>query len=102
MPARVRTDRGQAVLLMTVVVVFAALVAVGVAQVGAVVLQRQQVQTAADAAALAGLHGGPGAAARLAASNGAVLVSFQRQGFTVTVVVADGRVRARARASDGP
>ena len=99
---RARTDTGQAVLLMAVVVVFAALVAVGVAHVGAVVLQRQQVQTAADAAALAGLQGGHAAAARLAASNGAVLVSFQQQGATVTVVVADGPVRARASASDGP
>jgi Flp pilus assembly protein TadG len=102
MSRHTRTDRGQAVLLMTVVVVFAALVAIGVAQVGAVVLQRQRVQTAADAAALAGLQGGQPAAARLAATNGALLVSFQREGFTVTVVVADGRVRARARASDGP
>jgi Flp pilus assembly protein TadG len=97
-----RTDRGQAVLLMAVVVVFAALVAVGVAQAGAVVLQRQRAQTAADAAALAGLDGGRAASARLATLNGASLVSFDRQGFFVTVVVSLGRVRARARASDGP
>jgi Flp pilus assembly protein TadG len=97
-----RHDRGQAVLLMTVVVVFAALVAVGLAQAGTVVLQRQHAQTAADAAALAGLQGGRSAAAQLAASNGAVLQSFERAGSTVTVVVSNGRVRARARASDGP
>lgn len=96
------TDRGQAVLLMTVVVVFAALVAIGVAHAGAVVLQRQRAQTAADAAALAGLDGGQVASARLAAVNGAQLVSFDRQGLVVTVVVSLGRVQARARASDGP
>jgi Flp pilus assembly protein TadG len=101
-PAIVATDRGQAVMLMAVVVVFAALVAIGVAQVGAVMAQRQRAQTAADAAALAGLTGGRSAAAALAASNGAVLVSFEQQGFSVTVIVANGQVRARARASDGP
>jgi hypothetical protein len=67
-----------------------------------VVLERQQAQTAADAAALAGLHGGQPAAARLAASNGAVLISFHHLDSTVTVVVRSGSVRARARATDGP
>ncbi|MCU1361286.1 MAG: hypothetical protein JWN99_2575 [Ilumatobacteraceae bacterium] len=95
-------DRGQAVVLMAVVVVFAALVAIGVARVGAVVLQRQRAQTAADAAALAGLHDGAAGAARLASANGAALVSFEQQGTVVTVVVSVGPVRARARASDGP
>ncbi len=95
-------DRGQAVLLVAVVVVLAALVAVGLADAGAVIVDRQQAQTAADAAALAGVTGGLAAAAQLAASNGAVLVSYQQHGFEVTVVVTLGRVRARARASDGP
>lgn len=97
-----KTDRGQAVVLMAAVVVFAALVAIGVAQVGAVVVQRQHAQAAADAAALAGLSDGQAGAARLAAANGAVLVSFDDSGSTVTVTVSLGRVHARARASDGP
>jgi Flp pilus assembly protein TadG len=96
------SDRGQAVMLMAVVVVLAALVAVGVARAGAVVIDRQRAQTAADAAALAGASGGPVAAQQLAASNGAVLVSYDQQGFEVTVVVRFGQVRARAAASDGP
>lgn len=99
---RDRPERGQAVVLMAVVVVFAALVAVGVAQVGSVMAERQRAQTAADAAALAGLHGGQLAAVQLASSNGAVLVSFSRDGASVTVVVSSGRVHAHARASDGP
>lgn len=98
----VKRDRGQAVLLMAVVVVFAALVAVGTARAGVVVLDRQRAQTAADAAALAGLDGGRAAAAALAARNGATLVSFVADGNEVTVVVRRGDTQARARASDGP
>jgi hypothetical protein len=97
-----RSDRGQAVLVLAVVVVVVALVAIGFARAADVVLDRQQAQTAADAAALAGLQGGRSAAARLAAANGAVLVSFVEAGSMVTVVVSRGEVRARARASDGP
>lgn len=89
-------------MLMAVVVVSAALVAVGLAQAGAVVVDRQRAQTAADAAALAGLSGGRVAAQQLAASNGAALLSYDQHGFDVTVVVRVGQVSARARASDGP
>jgi uncharacterized membrane protein len=97
-----RSDRGQSVLLVLVVVVLVALLAVGFVQAADVVLDRQRAQTAADAAALAGLQGGRSAAAQLAAANGAVLVSFAREGATVTVVVSVDEVRARARASNGP
>ena len=100
--ARPRRDRGQAVVLMAVVVAFVGLVAVATARAGAVVLDRQRAQTAADAAALAGLHGGRTKAAALAASNGATLVSFVVDGDEVTVVVRHGQAQARARASDGP
>lgn len=89
-------------MLMAVVVVLAALVAVGLAQAGAVVVDRQRAQTAADAAALAGLSGGRVAAQQLAASNGAALMSYDQDEFEVTVVVRFGQVSARARASDGP
>ncbi|MBI5088540.1 MAG: hypothetical protein HZB15_06685 [Actinobacteria bacterium] len=97
-----RSDRGQAVLMVAVVVVLVAIVALGLAHAADVVLERQHAQTAADAAALAGVQGGRPAAARLAAANGATLVSFVQEGATVTVVVATGEVRARARASNGP
>lgn len=97
-----RSDRGQAVLMLTVVVVLVALVAIGFVHAADVVLDRQQAQTAADAAALAGVLGGRPAASRLAAANGAVLVSYQQQGATVTVVVSTGEVHARAKASNGP
>jgi hypothetical protein len=97
-----RRDGGQAVVLMAVVVAFVALVAVGTARAGAVVLDRQRAQTAADAAALAGLHGGKAAAAALATSNGATLESFVVVGDEVSVEVRYGHAQARARASDGP
>jgi hypothetical protein len=88
--------------MVAVVVVLVALVAIGFVHAADAVLDRQQAQTAADAAALAGLQGGRSAAARLAAANGAVLVSFEQDGATVTVLVARDEVRARARARDGP
>jgi Flp pilus assembly protein TadG len=87
---------------MTMVVVVAALVAMGVAREGTVMAQRERAQTAADAAALAGVTGGRSASADLAVANGATLVSFERDGSTVTVIVRVGDVRARARATDGP
>jgi hypothetical protein len=88
--------------MVAVVVVLVALVAIGFGRAADAVLDRQQAQTAADAAALAGLRGGRAGAARLAAANGAVLVSFEQDGSTVTVLVALDGVRARARADDGP
>jgi Flp pilus assembly protein TadG len=96
------SDRGSAVLLVAVALVFAGLLSVGAAALGEAMLHRQQAQTAADAAALAGVSGGRSAAARYAARNGAVLVAFWRRGSVVTVVVERHRAHATASASDGP
>lgn len=76
MPDRHVRDRGQAVVLVVAVVVLTVLCAVAVAQFGRRVVGREQAQTAADAAALAGVSGGRPAAARVAAANGGTLVSF--------------------------
>uniref|UniRef100_UPI00261FD856 hypothetical protein n=1 Tax=Ilumatobacter sp. TaxID=1967498 RepID=UPI00261FD856 len=65
-------------------------------------VDRQQARTAADAAALAGVHGGRSASARLAAANGAVLVGYRRDGRRVTVEVTVGDQVVRARATDEP
>lgn len=63
------------------------------------VLDAAAAQSAADAAALAGATSGPSAAARVAAANGATLVSFTVSGEDVIVTVdVDGR-RASARAT---
>ena len=47
------SDRGSAVLLVAVALVFAGLLSLGAAALGEAMLHRQQAQTAADAAALA-------------------------------------------------
>ena len=105
MGARTR-DEGQAVLLVLPTVVFAALLSLAAARAGVTLGARAQAQTAADAAALAGVGGGASAAGRLAASNGGTLVRFARSaqadGVTVEVTVRVRDVMATARATDGP
>jgi hypothetical protein len=95
-------DRGQAVVLLLAVVVMAALGVVGVGVFSARIVDRGRAQTAADAAVLAATLGGRTAASRLAAHNGAVLLSYTEVGDVVTVVVEVDGERATARATDGP
>jgi len=99
-------DNGQAVLLMVAVVACCGLLAVAVGSLGVALRERQQAQTAADAAALAGVDGGAPAAAAIAAANGAELTSFDRvpsgDGWTATVTVSVGDASATARATNGP
>ena len=65
-------------------------------------IDRQRAQSAADAAALAGLDGGASDAAHLASMHGGELVSWSEQGAVVTVRVQVGDQVAVARATDGP
>ncbi|MEX1104702.1 MAG: pilus assembly protein TadG-related protein [Ilumatobacteraceae bacterium] len=95
-------DRGSVVLLVAAVIVLAGLMAIGVSRLGVAADERARAQTAADAAALAGVSGGRPAASRLAGANGGDLVSFERSGWAVTVVVEVGGARATARATNGP
>lgn len=95
-------DRGQATLLVIAVATIVVVLMVVVARAGEAVVTVEQAQIAADAAALAGVAGGPVAAARLARANGGVLVSIRRLGDDVVVTVeVDGR-RASARARRAP
>lgn len=97
-----RPDRGQAWMLLLFVVVAIVVAVVGIAELGAELVHRAKARTAADAAALAGTTGGRVAAARMAARNGAVLVSYRSVGDMVVVeVVVDGS-RAAAAATDAP
>lgn len=104
--AHARSDAGSAVLLVTMVMSLAALMSLAVVELGVAAAHRSRAQTAADAAALAGvsapLSQGRSAAVRLARANGAALVSFRRSGWVVTVVVEVGGARATARATNGP
>ena len=88
--------------MVTVAVVLAGLAAVATAELGAAMVRRQCAQTAADAAALAGVEGGRTAAVRLAVANHGRLEAFGREGRTVTVTASCGRAMARASASNGP
>ena len=60
--------------------------------------ERARAQTAADAAALAGVVEGQEAAAELAKTNGGELVEFRRDGSEVVVRVRVGGSAASARA----
>jgi hypothetical protein len=91
-------ERGQALPLVAVVLVLAAVVLVVVGRLGGAAVDRARAQTAADAAALAGAAEGEGAAAEAARANGAALESFVARGDEVEVVarVRDARARATA------
>jgi hypothetical protein len=92
---------------MSVLVVLVAFAITGAVMLGLVpvlgeLTDRQQARSAADAAALAGVMGGRGAASSLAAANDGVLVGWSRSGREVTVSVRVGDQTVTARATDGP
>jgi len=88
--------------MLLAVVAVAALAVTAVGIFGQRIVERGRAQTAADAAALAGLSGGRAAAVALAGRNGARLVRFDQTGDVVTVVVDVDGEQAGARATDGP
>lgn len=68
-------------------------------RVGAASADRSRAQTAADAAALAGVHGGPAAAREAAEANGGALASFAVVDGVIEVEVELGDGSASARAT---
>ncbi|MGH9187482.1 MAG: M15 family metallopeptidase [Acidimicrobiales bacterium] len=99
----VNSERGQALPLVSLVLVLAGATLVLVATIGQAVIQRARARTAADAAALAGATGGQAEADAMARANGAVLAEFNRDGTDASVEVFVGEARAVARARvDGP
>lgn len=95
-------DRGQAIVLVLAVVVVTVVCALAVARFSTRVVDSQQAQLAADAAALAGVVGGRDAAERLAKSNDGELTSFVITGEEVLVEVRVGDETAQARATRAP
>jgi len=95
-------DRGQAIVLVLAVVVVTVVLAAAVGRFSARLVDSQQAQLAADAAALAGVVAGRDAAERLAELNDGVLLLFVSTGVEVTVEVRVGDVTARARATRAP
>jgi Flp pilus assembly protein TadG len=98
-----RRDSGSMLVLTALVgVAMCAAVTLGLVPVLVGLVHRQQAQSAADAAALAGVTGGRAASADLAAANDAALVSWSRDGYEVTVTVRVDDHEATARATDEP
>lgn len=91
-------QRGQAAPLVLMAVLFAALLASGVAKLGSAAAQDASAQASADAAALAGAADGHEAAADVAAANDARIVRFERLGDDVRVTVERRGATATARA----
>jgi hypothetical protein len=83
-------------------VLFAALVAVGIARVGAAAAVRSSAQAAADASALAGAADGDAAAEQAATANDATVVRIDHDGSDVCVTVERRGVTATARAQWQP
>ena len=96
---RCGADKGQAVPLMTLVLLTTLTLLLAVARVAPLVDDAARARTAADAAALAGAAEGRAGADRFARSNGGTLVSYEESGSTVTVEVVVGNASAAARAA---
>ena len=101
MGERWRFDGGQAVPLTAALVAVAAVLVLGIGHLAGDVVDAGRARAAADAAALAGVTGGPGAAATFAVRNGATLVRWRREGADVVVTVRVGDAVATARATGG-
>lgn len=82
--------------------VFAAVVLVGIRQISDAATQRARADAVADMVALAAVTGGRQGAEAVSASNEAELVSFERRGEVVVVVVRRSAVRAVAAARGVP
>lgn len=94
----VRSERGQVVPLLAVLLVFVALLGVGLVRVAGAASRRASAQAAADASALAGAAVGRPGAEAAAIANRAELVSYEVDVLDVIVVVRRSDVVARARA----
>ena len=91
-------QRGQVAPLALVAVLFAALLAVGVARVGSAASRTAAAQATADAVALAGAAGGRPAALDVAAANQAAVVAFEDGDGDVRVTIERRGAAATARA----
>jgi hypothetical protein len=94
-------DHGSTLLAGLFVVALSGAALVGVASIASRAVDAARAQAVADAAALAGVTGGSFASARVAAVNGAELVSLRHVGDDIVVVVELHGVRRVARASGG-
>jgi hypothetical protein len=98
-----RTERGQVLPLVALIMVVAGLAVVAIGKIGGAAVDRAQAVTAADAAALAGAAEGRDAARELARANGGRLAGYEEVGddARTRVEVGDATAHARAHASGG-
>ena len=104
-PVRCRGKQGSAALVAVVAtLVLTVAMSAALADVGEIAVDRTRAQTAADAAALAGLYGGHSSARAIAVRNGVVLTgwSYEPSSAEVVVTVKVDRATATARASGAP
>src|SRR6478609_5934481 len=80
-------ERGQAAPLALMALLFAVLLGLGVARVGAAAGRGAAAQASADAAALAGAAEGEDAAVEVAAANHARVVRFEQVGDDVRITI---------------
>lgn len=95
---------GAGLVAVVVMIVLSVVMASALDDLGSTTVDRARAQTAADAAALAGLRGGHTMASSIAARHGAVLVTWAHDPASsqVTVSVRFGEIAAVARATDAP
>ena len=91
-------ERGSGLPLIGLSLAFMLVMVLALTMIAGRIVDRTQAQSAADAAALAGLADGEAGARLLAAENGARLLSFSASGNEVVVMVELGGVRAIADA----
>lgn len=98
-----RTQRGQALPLLALVIVLGGGAVVLLGRLGGAAVERARAVAAADAAALAGAADGRSAATEAAAANGARVRRYEELGDDVRVRVSLGAAEAtaRARRTDG-
>ncbi|CAB4822253.1 MAG: hypothetical protein F2873_01880 [Actinobacteria bacterium] len=95
----VAADRGTISLIVIGVVAVVVVLLLAIGRFGRDLDDSARAQTAADAAALAGVQGGRQLAAEVAEANGAVLVSFAADSDSVRVTTAVSGAVASARAT---
>jgi hypothetical protein len=100
--ARIRTsERGQAAPFAAAAAALAVVLTMAIARLAGDLVDAARARTAADAAALAGVHGGLAAANLLAAEHDGLVIEWSRQGRDVIVTVRVGHAVATARATGG-
>lgn len=94
-----RSQRGSVLPLVALLIVAVGGLCVGLGRLGGDAVEAAQARTAADAAALAGAAEGEAVAREVTEDNGAVLVTFFREGLDVEVRVRVGDAEVGARAT---